>query len=141
MSSRADVALAEPVSGRKQAQRIVVTQLGVTIVIALGFMLMSGVAAAIAALTGGMINVVANFYFARKLYGGARARVTSAVETVLRFYVGEFVKLFVTLALLALAIGVFKLSFIPLFTAFVATLAVFLFALTPRFHKLFGGAA
>jgi ATP synthase protein I len=110
-------------------------------VIALVFAVASSAEAAGAALVGGSINVVANLYFARALYRGVLAndRLPSATETVLRFYVGEFVKLFVTVALLALAIGVFKLSFLPLFTAFVSTLAVFWLALSAPFQRLLGG--
>jgi ATP synthase protein I len=131
-----------PDNGRRQALRIIWAQVAVTALVSVLFLLFAGTAAALAALVGGLINVVANLYFAHRLYGGARGRrIKSAVEMVLEFYVGEVVKLFITLALFALAIGVFKLSFLPLFTAFVATLLVFWLALAPGFNRLFGDRA
>lgn len=125
--------------GRRQARRIIFTQLAVTGFIAVLYAIGSGRGDAVAALVGGLINVVANLYFARRLYGGRR--IKSAIETVMGFYVGEVVKLFITLALLALAIGVFKLAFLPLFASFVATLLVFWLALAPGFNRMFGARA
>ena len=131
-----------PDNGRRQARRIIGAQCAVTVLAAALFFVFAGTAAGLAALVGGSINVVANLYFAHRLYGGARGRrIGSAIETVLGFYVGEVVKLFITLALFAVAIGVFKLSFLPLFTAFVATLLVFWLALAPGFNRLFGDRA
>jgi ATP synthase protein I len=129
-------------NGRTQARRIITAQVVVTALLAATFLVLDGTDSAAAALVGGLINVVANLYFARRLYGGARGRrIKSAIETVLGFYVGEVVKLFITLALFALALGVFKLSFLPLFGAFVATLLVFWLALAPGFNRLFGDRA
>ena len=125
--------------GRLQARRIILAQVVVTALTSLLFAIFSGAVDAVAALVGGLINVLANLYFARRLYGGRR--IKSAAETALGFYVGEVVKLFITLALFALAIGVFKLSFLPLFTTFVATLLVFWLALAPGFNRLFGDRA
>jgi ATP synthase protein I len=140
MRNRADKALAGVsdgnADGRAGARRIIFAQLLVTLLSSLGFAVMSGRAAGTAALIGGLINVAANLSFARTLYRGQK--VVSAGETILRFYVGEFVKLFVTVALLALAIGVFKLAFLPLFATFVATLLVFWLALSPQFNRFFG---
>jgi ATP synthase protein I len=131
--------MSTPDHGRRQARRIIVAQLALTGFIAALYAIGSGRSDSLAALVGGLINVVANLYFAHRLYGGRR--IKSAIETVLGFYVGEVVKLFITLALLALAVGVFKLAFLPLFIAFVATLLVFWLALAPGFNRLFGDRA
>ncbi len=81
--------------------------------------------------------MVANLFFIRRWF--AMHGVDSPIHRVLGFYVAEVVKLFITVALLALAIGVFKLALLPLFTAFIATLMVFWLALSPGFWKLVGG--
>jgi ATP synthase protein I len=129
--------MSPPQNGARQARRILRAQIAVTAFVSVLFWTFSGTSDALAALVGGAINVLANGYFAHRLYAGRR--IKSAIETVLGFYVGEVVKLFITLALLALAIGVFKLAFLPLFTAFVATLLVFWLALAPGFKKFFIG--
>src|SRR6185436_9815095 len=108
---------------RTQARKIVWAQLVVTILVSLGFWTFVGQMAGISAFAGGMINVVANLLFVRSWF--ASYGTESPIQRVLGFYVAEVVKLLVTVALLALAIGFFKFSFLPLFVAFVATLAVF----------------
>jgi ATP synthase protein I len=128
--------------GRTQARKVIWTQLAVTALASLGFWIFSGPAAGVAALAGGMINVVANLFFVRRWFaadGVESPTVVSPTQRVLGFYVAEVVKLFITVALLALAIGVLKLSFMPLFVTFVATLMVFWLALSPQFWKLVGG--
>lgn len=126
---------------RKIARKIVWAQLVVTVLVALGFGVASGSTGGLsefgAALTGGLINVVANLLFIRRWF--ATYGIESPAQRVLGFYVAEVAKLLMTVTLLALAIGVFKLSFLPLFVAFVATLLVFWLALSPRFWNLVGG--
>ncbi len=122
---------------RAQARKVVWVQLIVTAMTSLGFGIFSEPIAGVSALAGGLINVVANLYFIRSWFTGYR--VESPTQRALGFYVAEVAKLFITLALLVLAIGMFKLSFVPLFVTFVATLSVFWLALSPRFWNLVGG--
>ncbi len=125
------------IQARRNAGRVVWTQLAVTILVSLGFWMFSGLSAGKSALAGGLINVAANLMFLRSWFATYGAE--SPTQRVLGFYVAEVVKLFLTVALLALALGVLKLSFLPLFVTFVATLLVFWLALSPRFWTLVGG--
>lgn len=109
--------------GRRQARGIILAQVAVTGSISVLFAVGSGWLEGLAALVGGATNVVANLYFARRLYAGPRVKTTT--ESILGFFVGEVVKLFIVAALLTLAIAVFKLPFLPLFVALVATLMTF----------------
>ena len=113
-------------------------QLAITLAVSFGFMLGSGAAAGLAALAGGLINVLANLYFAWRVFACARRTPKQMVRD---FYMGEAVKLLMTAALFALAIAVFELAFVPLLTAFVAGLLVFWLALLPGFSGTAAGGS
>ncbi|MGC1181850.1 ATP synthase subunit I [Legionella sp.] len=77
--------------------RLWLLQLGAVLVFAALCAIVYGVNAASSALLGGMVCVVPNIYFARKLfkYQGAR----SAKQIVNSFYKGEAVKIILSIAL------------------------------------------
>lgn len=115
-------------TGITTAYRIVLAQFGLALVagfIAWGAM---GSAVAIAIFAGGLINVIANLYFAFHVFrGGVRA-----APSVLRgFYLAEVVKLLLTAALFAVALAVLKLAPLPLLLGFAVTLAGYWLALLP----------
>lgn len=112
------------------AYRIVLAQAGIAAAVALGFLIGSGWAAALAALAGGAINVLANLFLVRYLFA---PRAPSPHRWVRAFYAAEAAKLLLTAALLVFALAVLKLAFVPLFAGFAATLAAFWLALLPRF--------
>ncbi len=122
---------------RAGAHKVVWTQLTVAILVSLGFGIFSGPAAGLSALAGGLINVVANLFFVRRWFASYGAK--SPTQRVLGFYVAEVMKLLITITLLAFAIGVFKLPFLPLLISFIATLLVFWLALSPGFWRVVGG--
>jgi ATP synthase protein I len=122
--------------GRNEAYRVIWAQLAVALLLAAGYWLLIDVSAGMAALAGGLINVVANLAFALRFIGVGR--VKSSGEMVMAFFVGEFVKLALTVGLLVVAIAVLKFDFVPLFVTFVATLSVTWFALLPQFSRIFG---
>jgi len=112
----------------KTAYKIVLAQFILALVagfIAWGAM---GSAMAIAVFAGGLINVIANLYFAFHVFrGGVRA-----APSVLRgFYLAEVVKLLLTAALFAVALAVLKLAPLPLLLGFAVTLAGYWLALLP----------
>lgn len=115
-------------TGITTAYRIVLAQFVLALVagfIAWGAM---GSAVAIAIFAGGLINVIANLYFAFHVFrGGVRA-----APSVLRgFYLAEVVKLLLTAALFAVALAVLKLAPLPLLLGFAVTLAGYWLALLP----------
>jgi ATP synthase protein I len=115
-------------TGITTAYRIVLAQFVLALVagfIAWGAM---GSAMAIAIFAGGLINVIANLYFAFHVFrGGVRA-----APSVLRgFYLAEVVKLLLTAALFAVALAVLKLEPLPLLLGFAVTLAGYWLALLP----------
>jgi ATP synthase protein I len=115
-------------TGIATAYRIVLAQL----VLALGTGIIAwaamGHAVAVAVVAGGLINVIANLYFALHVFRGG---VRTAHAVMRGFYVAEAVKLLLTAALFALALAILKLAAVPLLTGFVVTLAGYWLALLP----------
>lgn len=115
-------------TGKASAYRIVLTQLVLALVSGLLAWAAMDHAIAIAVVAGGLINVIANLYFALHVFHGG---VRPADAVMRSFYVAEATKLFLTAALFALALAVLKLAPVPLLAGFVVTLAGYWLALLP----------
>jgi ATP synthase protein I len=120
-------------TGKASAYRIVLIQLVLALVCGLMAWVAMGHASAIAVVAGGLINVIANLYFALHVFRGG---VRPADAVMRSFYVAEAAKLFLTAALFALALVVLKLAALPLLIGFVVTLAGYWLALLPAVPML-----
>ena len=87
-----------------------------------------------AALAGAAIGVVTNLYMAVRIFGNGAVR--PAEQMLQRFYSAEAVKIVLTVGLFALAIGAFKVAFLPLIVGYSLTLMVYWLALLPVRAKL-----
>ena len=112
--------------GEQGAKRLLQCQLGLTILLATIALFFLGVMAAISALLGGLVSIVPNAYFARKLfqYQGARA----ARQIVNGFYKGEAMKLLLTVTLFAVVFKWFNIIPLVFFLVFIMTQMVFWFS-------------
>lgn len=115
-------------TGKASAYRIVMTQLVLALAAGCIAWAALGRAMAVAVVGGGLINVIANLYFALHVFRGG---VRPADAVMRSFYVAEAAKLFLTAALFALALAVLKLAPVPLLAGFVVTLAGYWLALLP----------
>lgn len=112
---------------RRLAFAIVAGQLGVTLVVAALFLLLSGYRAGGSALAGGGIGALASLYMAVSFF---RAGAGAEPQRILRgVYVGEFVKLVLTATSFVVVILAFDVAFLPLFVAYLATFFVYWIAL------------
>jgi ATP synthase protein I len=110
--------------------RIVGLQILATLIVALAAWPLGGVKAAISALLGGAAVVVPNALFALRLAIAARRPQGTDMGV---FFVGEFVKIGSTVALLALTAWAWKdLVWLALIVAVVAALKSYLIALLIR---------
>ena len=112
--------------GAQGAKRLLLCQLGWTVLLSTLALLFLSRTAALSAVLGGLVSVVPNAYFARQLfqYQGAR----QARQIVNRFYKGEAMKLLLTVVLFAM---VFKwATILPLvfFLVYITTQMVFWFS-------------
>ena len=109
--------------GLRGARRFLICQLSVTVLIAAIAIPLSGATAAISALLGGLVSIIPNAYFARKLfqYQGARA----AKQIVNSFYIGEALKMGLTIALFILVFKLFHIIPLVFFSVFIVVQMVF----------------
>ena len=98
---------------------IIGLQLAITLLAAMVATLIGGPHAGYSALLGGLINVVASFYMAKRVFAGGLAAGPRAWFA--RLWLGEIIKFGLTVALFALAIAVLKAAFLPLILAYMAT--------------------
>ncbi len=101
-------------------------QMAVLTVIFVGGLVLFGWQAARSAGLGGLIAFIPNVYFALKI---SHDQGNDPQRIMRGFYVGEVVKLILTAVLFVLVFRLPNISFMPLFTSFVAVLGVFWFAL------------
>ncbi len=114
--------------GAKQVTRkITAIQLLLTLLIAVASFAFGSFKTAYSALIGGGISTLATLYFASKVFS---ARVGSpAAKIAGAFYVGEVVKLLLTIILLSGALLWFDVSPLPLLLAYMAALMAYWLAL------------
>jgi ATP synthase protein I len=82
------------------------------------------------ALLGGLIAFLPNAYFGASV--GRPRKSTDAQQLLRLFYAGEAIKIIMTGILFILAFQLPDILFIPLFSGFIAVIAVFWFALLLR---------
>lgn len=108
------------------ARRLLLIQLGVTILITLIALVAKNATAAISAVAGGLVCIVPNAYFAIKLFRHTGAR--AAKQIVNGFYKGEALKLMLSIALFAIVFKFLKTNPLVFFVAYIAAQMVFWFA-------------
>jgi ATP synthase protein I len=118
-----------PMDIRAKAYRIVSAQLAVAALVSLGFWLFSGATAASSAFAGGVISAAGSLIFARWLIR-AEGRAPRAFAHA--FYVGEGMKLVVTVALFWAALAQLEMAAAPLLITYAVTLIVYWLALLPE---------
>ncbi|WP_058534287.1 F0F1 ATP synthase subunit I [Legionella saoudiensis] len=106
--------------------RLWLVQLGITLVLAAICALAYGTNAATSALLGGMVCVIPNAYFARKLfkYQGAR----SAKKIVNSFYKGEAIKIILSIMLFTAVFVWVKITPLAFFASYILILMTHWFA-------------
>jgi ATP synthase protein I len=111
--------------GSSTVAKILGYQVLIIAVVSLGFGV-GGSQKAFSATIGGFAALVPNLYFALRVAGSAEQDARKILRS---FYVGESVKLLLTVALFMLIFQIPNIEILPLMTAYVAALSVFWFAL------------
>ena len=125
-------------SARRLAFRIVLYQAGATLLMAAVFLLLSGFRGGYSALLGGTIGVVASLYMAAWFFrGGESATPRQIMRSI---YIGEFVKLVVTVAMFVAVFVWVTIAALPLFAGYAATFLMYWVALLRAMPQGQGGA-
>ena len=107
--------------------RLVLLQLATTVVAAGVAGMLGGIAALVSALLGGLCCVVPNGLFAFRLFANARS---TAGANPMSFFIGEFIKIAMTLALLGAVAWLYHdLNWLALIAAFIVALKSYLILL------------
>ena len=122
---------------RRLAMSVVLGQVVVTVVAALICFAVWGRVPGLSALVGGGISAIASAVLALIGFGVARGRAGDVARS---FYVGEGVKLAVTVAAFIAVFVTMKVSFAALFGTYIATLFVYWIALANALPPLAGTA-
>lgn len=109
-------------NGKSTVYSILLAQLTVTLALAALLLGIQGSRFALAALTGGFIGVISNAVFAWFALSGG---VQPARQVMRQFYLAEFSKLVVTVALFLAALTFFKTLFLPVLLGYGVTLVVY----------------
>ena len=102
--------------------RVIASQLGVGIAIALLLALVLGQYAGYSALVGALIGVVPNYYLAGRMLRGKREATPE--ESLRSIYIGEYIKITFTAALFVTAIMLLNVGFLIVVATYSATVAV-----------------
>jgi ATP synthase protein I len=107
--------------------RIVLLQLATTVVVGVIAGLLGGVHALLSALLGGLCCVVPNGLFALRLFISAQR---PGAANPMTFFIGEFVKIALTIALLGAVAWLYRdLNWLALIAAFIAALKSYIILL------------
>ena len=121
---------------RRMALSVVLGQVAITVVAAILCFAVWGRVAGISAAAGGAISFLASAALA--FIGFASPAGASPQRVARAFYVGEGVKLAVTVALFVVVMLTLKVSFAALFATYIATLFVYWIALANALPSLSG---
>ncbi|MGL4613891.1 MAG: ATP synthase subunit I [Shewanella sp.] len=108
--------------GRWSAYKLVLVQAAVAGVASIVFFALWGVQFGYSALAGGSIAVLPNFVFATLAFSHMGA--SSSGKIVNSFFLGEAVKLLLTIVLFALVFSMLQVAFAPLFACYTLSLMV-----------------
>ena len=114
-------------SARRAALGIVAGQLGLTLAVAAGSLLLGGPRSALSALAGGGIGTLASLYMALSFFRLGPGADPSRI--LRRVYRGEALKLGITAVLFALVLVSMDVEFGPMIGAYVATFLAYWIAL------------
>ncbi len=112
--------------GLQGAQRLLICQLGITILLAIICLLLSGATAAISAILGGLVSILPNAFFAITMFRHQGAR--AAKKIVSSFYKGEALKLALTIIMFTLVFKYFTINPLVFFVVYIVAQMVFWFA-------------
>ena len=118
--------------GKQVTRTITVIQLVVTLLIAAFFLSADGSRAALSALVGGGISALVTLYFASQVFS---VHIGAPIAKIARaFFVGEFVKILLTVFLLSISIFWLDVSPLPTLLAYMAALLAYWLALPFTFN-------
>lgn len=112
--------------GLHGARRLIVVQLSITLLLCLIAVMFSSMEAAKSVLLGGLVCIIPNAYFAKKLFQHQGAQATKKI--ISNFYQGEALKIILSVALFALVFKFMRIMPLLFFVSYMLVQWVIWFA-------------
>lgn len=111
---------------KQQAIKIVLFQFSLVLILGLIFALMSGAKALLAVLCGGFVYILPGYFYAARLFSNVSAH--AIVRIMVTFYVGEVLKLIISVGLFVVLLRVFSFPLWPYFFGYLVAALAFCIA-------------
>jgi F0F1-type ATP synthase assembly protein I len=108
---------------KNAAMQMVYWQVLLVVGLALGFLMFAGVHSAWSAFSGGMAYCIPNFIFVRRVFVATGAR--AAKQFIMRFAMGEVVKLITGAVLFVLLINLLAIATVPALSGYIVAIMGF----------------
>lgn len=108
-------------------RRVLALQMMITLAVAVLALGLADLRAALSALLGGSVNLIATGYFAFRVFALGQGSTAHQIATA--FYIGEAIKIVLTGALFTVILVWLDVALLPLFLAYAATMLAFWLAL------------
>jgi len=107
------------------AKKIILLQLGISLVIALGFLFKDGLWVAVSAFYGGFVSMATTTMLSRGMLRASNAAAESAQKSQMILYLGAVVRFVLVLVLFGIGLGALEMAPLALIIGFVITQLVF----------------
>lgn len=111
---------------KKQANKIVYFQCVFVLILVVIFFVITGPKAGFAALCGGLVYIGPGYLYAARLFSNVSARAIVRIMCV--FYVGEVLKLMISIGLFIVLLRVFTFPLLPYFLGYLVAALAFCIA-------------
>lgn len=107
---------------KQQVNKVVLVQSSIVLLLAIVFFLISNHRAALAVLCGGLVNVLPGYFYAARLFANVSPQAIMRIMCI--FYIGEVLKLIISIGMFIVLLMIFKFPLLPYFLGYlVAALA------------------
>lgn len=101
---------------KQQVNKMVLVQSVIVLLLAFVFFLISGHRAALAVLCGGVVNILPGYFYAARLFSNVSPHAIMRIMFI--FYVGEVLKLVISVGLFIILLTIFKFPLLPYFLGY-----------------------
>lgn len=112
---------------KHQANKIVLVQLVLVALLAVVFLMINNSRAALAVLAGGLVYILPGYFYAARLFSNVSPH--AIVRIMFVFYLGEVLKLIISIGLFIVLLNIFAFPLLPYFLGYL--LAALSFCVAP----------
>ena len=106
---------------RRVVRRLLIVQVALTLIIALGYLVLQNISGLFAALYGGSVTLAGTLLMAWRIVRAGEAAATEKQQGYIEIYIGALQKFILTLVLMAIGMGYLKLDPLAILVGFAVT--------------------